>query len=103
MEDWWNNTGGGKTELLEENVAAWPLCPPQIQRGMAWDWTWVSMVSDWCFCESRCSPEAAERISVDGGDDSACLLFHLYVVTVSAMHMLLALVVTPSSTVNRRT
>jgi hypothetical protein len=59
-------------------------------------------VSDWYFCESWCSPEAAERISVDGGDDSACLLFHLQAVTVNMMHMLLVLVVTSNSTVNIR-
>jgi hypothetical protein len=60
------------------------------------------MVNDWCFCESWCSLEAAERISVDGADDSACLLFHLQAMTVSAMHMLLALVVTSNSTVDGR-
>ena len=37
-----------------------------------------------------------------GGDDSASLLFHLQVMTVSVMHVLLVLVITSNSTVKRR-
>jgi hypothetical protein len=33
VEKYWQ----GKTELLGENLAPWPLCPPQIQHGMVWD------------------------------------------------------------------
>jgi len=37
MEHWWNLTDQqGKTEVL---------CPPQIQRGIVWNWARISMVT----------------------------------------------------------
>jgi len=41
MEHWWNDIDG-KTEVLGEKPVPFPLCPPQISHGLAWDRTQAS-------------------------------------------------------------
>ena len=35
MEQWWNDTDGGKTEVPREYTVPVPLCPPHIPHGLA--------------------------------------------------------------------
>jgi hypothetical protein len=37
MEHWWNDIDRRKPLPV-------PLCPPQVPRGLAWDWSWASAV-----------------------------------------------------------
>jgi hypothetical protein len=35
-DHWWNNTGGGKTEILRGKPVLVPVYPLQIRHGLAW-------------------------------------------------------------------
>jgi hypothetical protein len=40
-------------KYTKKNLSKLPLCPPQIQHGLAWDQTWSSMVKGlWLTAES---------------------------------------------------
>ena len=45
MEHWRSDTDKDCNALRKKPVPV-PLCPPQIQYGMAWDQTWASTVTD---------------------------------------------------------
>ena len=44
MENWWNNTDRGNTEILRENPVPMSFCALQISRGMTWNRTRASAV-----------------------------------------------------------
>jgi hypothetical protein len=37
MENWWNDNGRGKKEVLETNLFSVPFCSPQNLHGPAWE------------------------------------------------------------------
>jgi len=43
FEEWYCE---GKAELLGGKTFTVTLCPPQIQHGRAWQWTWSSAIAD---------------------------------------------------------
>jgi hypothetical protein len=46
VEHLWNLTDQqGKTEVLGEKLIPVPLCPPQIQHGIVWNWARIFMVT----------------------------------------------------------
>ena len=48
MERWWNTTDRGKSKCIgEKPILVW-LYPWQISRGVAWRWTWASVVRGSC-------------------------------------------------------
>jgi len=38
MENWWNDTDRGETEVGAEKPFAILVCTPQIPHGLAWNW-----------------------------------------------------------------
>jgi len=45
MQNRLNDTDRGKQNFLRKTCPV-PLCPPQIQHGLAWNWTWASVMRD---------------------------------------------------------
>jgi hypothetical protein len=37
MEDWWNDTGRGKLELLGQKPVLLPLCEAEISHALPWN------------------------------------------------------------------
>jgi len=52
-EHWWNDTRQGKAEGLGEKPSLVTVCPSQMLRALASNWTWASAVRGWR--QSACS------------------------------------------------